>query len=176
MILILRPYRVGDDVEINGQRGIVRGLDLFTTKLIGPDGQQVFIPNGKSFGEAIINRSALGRRRIEVGFGVDYADDVETGRKLALEAAAANPRVMTDPAPWAHLTALNDISVTITLRCWVRPTDYADVLSEVMEAVKARFEAAGLSFPYPHQVAIEQRHCETSSETRSFARAEQPRQ
>jgi small conductance mechanosensitive channel len=169
MILILRPYRVGDDVEINGHKGIVRGLDLFSTKLVGPDGQQVFIPNGRSFGEAIVNRTALGYRRIEVGFGVGYSDDLEKGREAVLAAAAANPKILTDPPPWAHLTAMNDSSVTITLRAWVRPTDYNNTLSEVMEAAKRALETAGLSFPYPHQVAITDEPRDGREEPRSFA-------
>jgi small conductance mechanosensitive channel len=154
MILILRPYRDGDDVIIDGQKGVVSSLDLFATKLVAPDGQQVFVPNGKAFGEVIQNYTALGRRRIELAFGVDYADDLARGRMIAIETARAHPKVLADPAPWAHVTALADSAVTITLRCWVRPSDYGDTYSELIEQVKAAFEAAGLTFPYPHQVAV----------------------
>jgi small conductance mechanosensitive channel len=155
MILILRPYRVGDDVIINGQKGVVRALDLFATKLVAPEGQQVFVPNGKAFGEMIQNYTALGRRRIELAFGVDYADDLARGRRIAVETAKAHPKVLADPAPWAHVTALADSAVTITLRCWVRPSDYNDTFPDLIEQVKAAFEAAGLTFPYPHQVAVD---------------------
>ena len=90
IILILRSYRVGDEVIINGQKGVVRSLDLFATKLVGPEGQQIFMPNGKAFGEMIQNYTALGRRRIELAFGVDYADDLARGRLIAVETARAH--------------------------------------------------------------------------------------
>jgi small conductance mechanosensitive channel len=154
MILILRPYRVGDTVVINGQTGEVRSFDLFVTRLTGPDGQQVFMPNGKAFSETILNYSTLGRRRIQLDFGVDYSDDLGRGRRIAIAVASAHPKVLSDPAPWAHVTALDESSVKITLRAWALPMDYGEVYSDLIMQVKAAFEDSGLSFPYPHQVSV----------------------
>ena len=154
MILVLRPYRVGDNVVINGQSGVVRSIDLFATKLTGFDGEQIFMPNGKAFGDTIQNRTVLGKRRITLSFGIDYEDDVERGRQVSLDTIRVHPKVMDDPAPWAHLTGLNDSSVSLTVRAWVKPSDYVTVQAELLESIKSALEAAGLSFPYPHQVDV----------------------
>ncbi len=155
MILILRPYRIGDEVVINGRQGVVKGLDLFATRLADPDNLAVFVPNAKAFGEIIVNNTSTAARRIQLDFTIDYDDDVQAARRLALAVATADPRVLAKPAPWAHLTALQDSGVTVTLRAWTTPGDWGEARSDLMAEVKARFEAAGLTFPYPHQVAVE---------------------
>jgi small conductance mechanosensitive channel len=154
MILLLRPYRVGDRVELNGKVGTVAHLDLFNTKLLDYDGMIVYLPNGKVFGETIVNLSQSGRRRIELTVGVDYDDDLDTALKLLQDAAASDPRVRADPKPWAKVTNLGDSAVNVTLRCWTSPDDWNDAKFDLTKAIKETFEQAGLSFPYPHQVAI----------------------
>jgi small conductance mechanosensitive channel len=155
MILLQRPYRVGDRVELNGKSGKVAHLDLFNTKLADYDGMTVYLPNGKVFGDTIINLTQSGRRRVELVFGIDYEDDPDTALRLLLETAAADQRVRTDPAPWAKVTKLADSDVEVTLRCWTSPDDWSDVKFDLTKQVKTAFEAAGLSFPYPHQVTVE---------------------
>jgi small conductance mechanosensitive channel len=155
MILLLRPYRTGDRVELNGKQGRVSGLDLFNTKLAGYDGLTLYLPNGKVFGDMIINISQSGRRRIELTFGVDYQDDLDLALATLLELAKAEPRVLVDPAPWAKVTATGDSSVQVMLRCWAAPEDWTDAGYDLTKRVKEAFESRGLSFPYPHQVAIE---------------------
>ena len=154
LILILRPYRIGDDVEINGRRGVVRALDLFATRLASPDSVQIFVPNGKAFGDPIVNFTTLGRRRIELDFGVDYEDDLRKGLALMIEAARADPRVLPDPPPWANVTELKDSAVNLSLKVWTPPGVWQDVRSDLIERIKRDFEREGLSFPYPHQVAV----------------------
>jgi len=155
MILLLRPYRVGDSVELNGRQGRVASMDLFNTKVIDYNGLTVYLPNGKVFGDMIVNLSQAGRRRIDLSFGVDYEDDLDLALALLTELAAADPRVLKTPAPWARVTGLADSSVTVTLRCWATPEDWGDLGPDLIKRVKETFEARGLSFPYPHQVAIE---------------------
>lgn len=155
MILLLRPYRVGDNVELNGRQGKVVDLDLFNTKVVDFDGLTLFFPNGKVFGELIVNMSQSGRRRIDLTFGVDYEDDLDLALRLLVECARADDRVMAEPAPWAKVTSLGDSAVNVTLRCWSTPPDWQNTRCDLTKAVKERLEAAGLSFPYPHQVAIE---------------------
>lgn len=155
MILLLRPYRAGDRVELNGRQGRVVGMDLFNTKLIGYDGLTLYLPNGKVFGDMIVNISQAGRRRIELIFGVDYEDDLDLALATLLELAGGDPRVLRDPPPWAKVTATADSAVQVMLRCWSSPEDWIDVGYDLTKRVKETFEARGLSFPYPHQVAIE---------------------
>lgn len=157
MILLLRPYRTGDRVELNGRQGVVTGLDLFNTELRDYDGLTLYLPNGKVFGEMIVNITQAGRRRIDLTFGIDYADDVDIALRLLKEIAGAEPRVFPEPAPWAKVTALADSSVSVTLRCWAKPDDWQDAKFDLTRQVKQTFEANGLSFPYPHQVSIERR-------------------
>lgn len=155
MIVLLRPYRVGDKVELNGRQGKVVDLDLFNTKVIDFDGLTLYLPNGKVFGEMIVNMSQSGHRRIELMFGIDYEDDLDIALRLLIECATADARVLADPSPWAKVTGLADSAVNVTLRCWTNPNDYTDARFDLTKAVKETFEAHGLSFPYPHQVAIE---------------------
>lgn len=155
MILLLRPYRTGDRVELSGKQGRIAGTDLFNTRLAGYDGLTLYLPNGKVFGDMIVNFSQSGRRRIELTFGVDYEDDLDLALATLIELARAEPRVLADPPPWAKVTATADSSVQVTLRCWTSPEDWSDTGFDLTKQVKETFEARGLSFPYPHQVTIE---------------------
>ncbi|WP_309644594.1 mechanosensitive ion channel family protein [Phenylobacterium sp.] len=155
MILLLRPYRIGDKVELNGKQGVVKGLDLFNTEVVDYDGLTIFFPNGKVFGDTIVNITRLGRRRLEIVVGIDYDDDVDVAIALMLELAGADRRVLATPAPWAKVTALADSSVNVTLRCWTSPDDWMNTRFDLLKLIKQAFEARGLSFPYPHQVSIE---------------------
>lgn len=155
MLLVLRPYRIGDVVAINGKVGTVKRLDLFMTELTDLDNLAIFMPNGKVFGEMIINYSTPRTRRIELTFGVDYQDDLDRAEALLIQCAKADPRVLAEPAPWAAVTALEASSVTLTLRVWTINADAWAVRYALIKSVKQTLEAAGLSFPYPHQVAVE---------------------
>jgi small conductance mechanosensitive channel len=155
MLLLLRPYRAGDKVELNGRQGKVVGMDLFNTKLLDYDGLTLFLPNGKVFGDMIVNISQSGRRRIELVFGVDYDDDLNVALETLLEIADAEPRVLKDPKPWAKVTATADSAVNVTLRCWTKTDAWIDTRFDLIKQVKETFEARGLSFPYPHQVSID---------------------
>lgn len=154
MLLLQRPYRIGDRVELNGRQGVVAGIDLFNTRLLDYDGLTLFLPNGKVFGDMIVNISRAGRRRIDLVFGVDYDDDLDLALATLLEVAGADPRVMVEPRPWSRVTALADSSVSVTLRCWCDPDVWMDTRFDLVKAVKEAFDARGLSFPYPHQVSL----------------------
>lgn len=155
MILLLRPYRVGDKVELNGRQGKVVDLDLFNTKVVDYDGLTLYLPNGKIFGDMIVNISQSGRRRIDLTFGVDYEDDLDLAIALLLRIAAADSRVLPDPAPWSKVTGLGDSAVNVALRCWTASNDWADTRFDLTKTVKETFEREGLSFPYPHQVEVQ---------------------
>lgn len=157
MILLLRPYRIGDRVVISGVQGVVRGLDLFVTRVHDYDNSVVFIPNAKAFGDVIVNLSLLENRRIVMDFGIDYADDVDLALALLIETAKADTRVEAKPPPWAKVTGLNNSTVTVTLRAWTSPEGYTDTRFDLIKQVKAVFEREGLTFAYPHQVTVESR-------------------
>ena len=154
LILVFRPFRVGDRVCIAGREGTVRALDLLTTELSDPSNVRVVVPNGKVFGDVIVNYTHHENRRIELDFGVDFEDDIDRALELLLEIAAADPRVMQQPKPWAKLTKIGDSSVTVTLRAWMTPVDYWDGRFDLLKAVLDRFTTEGLHFPYPHQVSL----------------------
>jgi len=162
MILLLRPYRIGDTVELSGRLGKVVDLDLFNTRLVDFDGLTLYLPNGKIFGDLIVNLSQSGHRRIDVAFGIDYADDLDKAIALLLRIAGRERRVLAEPAPWAKMTGLGDSAVNVTLRCWTAPADWVDTKFDLMKQVKETFEAEGLRFPYPHQVAVPWAHDEGS--------------
>ena len=152
MILMLRPYRVGDRVELQGRSGKVSDLDLFHTKITDYDGMTLVYPNGKVFGDLIVNVDHSGRRRIDLAFGIDYDDDLDLALKLLMQCADAEERVMKDPAPWSRVSGLGDNAVNVTLRCWTTPGDWQNVKCDLIKVVKERFEAEGLSFPFPQRV------------------------
>lgn len=154
MILLLRPYRAGDRVELGGRQGRVQGLDLFNTKLLGYDGLTVYLPNGKVFGDTIVNISQGGRRRVDVVFGVDYEDDLDLALEILLEAARGDARVQPTPEPWAKVTASLDSAMEVTLRCWTSTDDWQDVRFDLIKQIKETFDARGVSIPYPHQVEM----------------------
>jgi len=154
MILLLRPYRTGDRVELNGRQGKVAGMDLFNTKIIDYDGLTVFLPNGKVFGDMIVNVDQEGRRRIELTFGVDYEDDLDAALAALIELAESEPRVLADPPPWAKVTGMGDWSIDVTVRCWTASDDWVDTKFDLIKRGKALLEERGLNFPYPHQVEI----------------------
>jgi small conductance mechanosensitive channel len=154
MILLLRPYRIGDRVQVAGVVGRVRGLDLFVTRLHDLDNSVVFIPNSKAFGDVIINYSMPEHRRIVMEFRIDFADDVDLALALLIHAAQTDERIVDDPPPWAKVTQLGDSTVTVTLRAWTSPEGYIDTRFDLIKDIKAAFEANGLTFAYPHQVAV----------------------
>ena len=154
LILLFRPFRVGDRVCIAGKEGTVRALDMLTTEISDPENVRVIVPNGKVFGDVIINYPHHENRRIELHFGIDFEDDVDRALQLLIETAEADPRVMKQPKPWAKLTKIGDSTVTVTLRAWMTPADYWDGRFDLTKAVFDRFLAEGLHFPYPHQVGL----------------------
>lgn len=166
MILLLRPYRVGDHVELSGRQGTVTAIDLFNTRLAEFEGMTLYVPNGKVFGDLIVNFSKSGRRRFELTFTVDYEDDLDLALEKMLEVARADPRVLRDPEPWAKVTATADSGVNVSMRCWASTADWFNTKWDLLKAVKETFDAAGLRFPYPHQVQVDRAPREVTAKVR----------
>ncbi|RZJ85783.1 MAG: mechanosensitive ion channel family protein, partial [Brevundimonas sp.] len=152
--LILRPYRVGDVVDIGGRAGTVQRLDLFLTQMSDANNVKIVVPNSKVFGDTILNLSGQRTRRMELKIGVGYGDNLNTAREALIGAAAAHELVLVDPAPWAGVTALLDSSVEMTLQAWTKSEDYWQTKADVLQAAKEALDAADIEIPFPHQVAV----------------------
>jgi len=156
MLMLFKPYKVGDEVEVGGARGKVRHIELTATRLTTTDNIDVIVANGKVWGGVIKNYTSMGPRRFDKDFGISYNGDIDTAIKAITAAAAANPRVHADPAPWAKVVNLGDSSVDIQLRAWCDAADYKALSTEISQPVKEALDAAGVEIPYPHEVKIKQ--------------------
>ena len=154
VLLVLRPYRVGDVIEVGGQGGVVQRLDLFVTQLSNANNHKIVVPNAKVLGDVIINVTGQQTRRIEVGFQVGYGADLERVKSLLRLVAAGHEKVLPDPAPWAGVTALLDSAVEVTLQAWTRSDDWWQTRSDLLQQVKEGLDQAGIEIPFPHQVAV----------------------
>lgn len=154
MLLILRPYRVGDVVDIGGRAGTVQRLDLFLTQMSDANNVKIVVPNSKVFGDTILNLSGQRTRRMELKIGVGYGDNLNTAREALIAAAAAHEKVLPEPAPWAGVTNLLDSSVEMTLQAWTKSEDYWQTKADVLQAAKEALDAADIEIPFPHQVAV----------------------
>ncbi|HZV85499.1 MAG TPA: mechanosensitive ion channel family protein [Brevundimonas sp.] len=154
MLLILRPYRVGDLIDVGGRVGKVERLDLFLTQMTDANNVKIVVPNSKVFGDTIMNLSGQHTRRIELKLGVGYGGDLNTAGEVLIAAASAHDKVLADPAPWAGVTALRDSSVEMTLQAWTLSDDYWQARADVLQAAKEALDAADIEIPFPHQVAV----------------------
>ncbi|WP_304582287.1 mechanosensitive ion channel family protein [uncultured Alistipes sp.] len=149
MILLMKPYRVGDFISAQGQSGTVREIKLFSTVITTGDNQTIYIPNNVIATAIIDNYSTADVRRVDWTVGISYGDSVETARKALLEILAADSRVLAEPAPVVWVAALADSSVNLTIRAWVRNADYWDVFFQNNELFYNRLPEHGISFPFP---------------------------
>lgn len=154
MLLVLRPYQVGDYVEIAGKQGVVRSLKLFTTELDTLDNVRVTAPNGKVFGELITNFTAHGQRRVDVIVGVDLEEDLERALVLLRAIADEHPRVLKTPEPLAEVTEVADGRALIALRAWAARDDHGPVRSDLFVQARKVLTAAGIAPAYPRQRAV----------------------
>lgn len=151
MLLIYRPFDVGDVVEVGGVSGKIDQVSLVSTTIRTFDNKVVLVPNKKVWGEVITNASASARRRVDMVFGIGYDDDVAKAKSILEGIVGANDKVLADPEPVVQMHELADSSVNFICRPWVATADYWDVHWEVTRKVKEEFDAAGISIPYPQQ-------------------------
>lgn len=151
MLLIFRPFTVGDLIDAGGTEGIVESIGLFATTLNSLDHVRIEVPNGGIFGQTIKNYTANDTRRIDLVIGVSYDDDLGSAQATMSGILAADARVLADPAPTVEVLELGDSSVNFVVRPWVRTDDYWPARFALTRALKEGIEAAGLSFPYPQR-------------------------
>ncbi len=151
LIVLFRPYRVGDFIEAAGVSGSVEQVQILTTMLKTPDNKQIIVPNSQVMNSIITNYSAKDTRRVDMVVGVSYSDDLDKVRGVLEDLVAAEERILDDPACTIAVTALADSSVNFVLRPWVKTADYWGVWFDMTEAIKKRFDQEGISFPFPQQ-------------------------
>ncbi|WP_298743062.1 mechanosensitive ion channel family protein [uncultured Brevundimonas sp.] len=154
LLLVLRPYKVGDVIDVGGVAGSVQRLDLFTTQMANANNHKIVVPNSKVLGDVILNLSGQRTRRVEINFTVGYGEDLNAARGVLEAVAQGHDKVLPDPAPWTGVTALLDSAVQITLQAWVNSDDWWQTQADLMQGGKEAIDAAGIEIPFPHQVAV----------------------
>lgn len=149
MILLFKPYKVGDVIEAQGYVGAVKEIQIFITVLTTPDNKTVLIPNGPLATGSMINYSTQSTRRVDWTFGIAYGDDIDKAYSVLRNLIAADDRILKDPEPFMALHALADSSVNIVVRVWVNSPDYWAVFFRMNEQVYKTFPKEGLSIPFP---------------------------
>ncbi len=151
MILIQRPFRVGEVITAGIVNGDVVGIGLFTTEVLQPDGVYVMVPNNELWNKPIVNFSRMPTRRFELLIGIGYSDSIDQARKELLSLADSDQRVLAEPAPVVFVSALADSAVTIGLRVWCKTEDYLGLSWALTEAAKTRFAEVGITIPFPQR-------------------------
>lgn len=149
LLIIFRPFATGHFVDAAGTSGVVESITLFTSTLVTPDNREVIVPNSAIYTDNITNFSARPLRRVDMVFGVSYADDLRQVRELLEQIVAADPRILADPAPAIVVGELADSSVNFFVQPWVNNADYWDVKWAITEQVKLAFDKHGITIPYP---------------------------
>lgn len=169
MLIIFKPFKKGDFIDAGGAMGVVENITIFTTVMTTPDNKEIIVPNGAIIGGNITNFSARATRRVDMTFGVSYGDDLKQAKAILEDIIASDSRVLSEPAPVITVGALADSSVNFLVRPWVNSADYWAVLWETTEAVKLRFDEAGISIPFPqmelHMAGSEAANDEAKSES-----------
>lgn len=151
LILFLRPFRAGDYIEAQGIAGTVESIQIFHTILRTADNKVIILPNGALSNGSITNYSTKPTRRVDINVGIDYGDDIKKARAILLSLAAADERVLKDPAAVVYMTSLGDNSVNMSLRMWTKSADFWGVFFDIQEQMKEAFDREGISFPFPQR-------------------------
>ena len=148
IIVIVRPFKLGDYIEAQGEGGTVEDIRIFFTYIVTPDNRTVMIPNGVLANGVIRNNSMKDRRRVDFNFNVAYNSDLKLVKETLLELVNADDRVLKDPAPFAQISKYGESSITFTVRAWAKSTDYWPLYFSIMENVKMKFDEVGIVIPF----------------------------
>ncbi|GLQ92671.1 mechanosensitive ion channel family protein [Dyella acidisoli] len=151
LLIVFRPFKVGDFISAGGVDGTVQGINLMHTQLIFADNREAFVPNAKIGADAIVNFSRRGTRRFELRVGISYDDDIGTAIAVVRRLFAADPRILKDPAPTVWTDSLGDSAVYLLLRGHAAVDDFWPAQTDLLRAVKENFQAEGIHMPYPHR-------------------------
>lgn len=151
LLIVFRPFKVGDFVDAGGIAGIVEEIQIFSTQMRSGDNKQIIVPNGQIMGTTITNYSAKPTRRVDLVIGVSYSDDLQNVRAVLQDILGTDERILPEPAPTIAVLALGESSVDFAVRPWVKNGDYWPVLFDLQEAIKVRFDQEGISIPFPQR-------------------------
>ncbi|HEY5649390.1 MAG TPA: mechanosensitive ion channel domain-containing protein [Nitrospiria bacterium] len=151
LLILFRPFKVGDFIEAAGVVGSVEEIQVFTTHLKTPDNKKIIVPNSKLTSDNIINYSANDTRRVDMTFGVGYGDNLDKVKTIISDVLTKDGRVLKDPAPTVALSELADSSVNFVVRPWVKSEDYWGVMFDTQETMKKRFDEEGINIPFPQR-------------------------
>ena len=151
MLLILRPFKIGDYIDAEGVSGTVEEIGLFSTEFVTFDGLYLVVPNNQIWTKAIVNYSRLPTRRLDLVLGIAYGDDIDKAQAVLLDLLEGDQRVLRDPAPQVLVAALADSSVNLNLRCWAKTDDFWALQFDLNKLAKEQVEAAGCSIPFPQR-------------------------
>lgn len=151
VVLILKPFRVGDVIETSDATGTVTEIQIFHTYLKTFDNKMVVLPNGRISSDRVTNYNVLPQRRVDFVFGIGYNDDLKQAKALLMEVIEKNEKILKDPAPFIGLNELGESSVNLVVRVWANTPDYWEVYFYMMEEVKTAFDTNGISIPFPQR-------------------------
>ena len=151
LILLFRPYKVGDVIEAQGYLGTVHAIQIFNTIMKTFDNKTIIVPNGDISNSSLVNYSTEPRRRVDMSFGIGYGDDIDKARQVINEQISKDERILKDPAPVVRVSELGDSSVNFVVRVWCEAANYWDIYFDMHENVKKQFDANGVSIPFPQR-------------------------
>jgi len=152
LIMIFKPFKIGDLIEAQGEIGAVKEIEIFTTKLTGLSNKEIIIPNGSLSNGNIVNYSTEGTRRVDLVIGVSYDADIKKTKEVLMDVLTSHPKILKDPAPTVNVSELADSSVNFVVRPWSTTADYWEVYFGITENAKIALDKAGIEIPYPQVV------------------------
>ena len=151
MLIVFKPFKLGDLVTAGGSTGVVEGIQIFNTIMRTGDNQEIIIPNGHIYGASIINMSKRDTRRIDLVIGIGYEDNIGKAKQIIEDIISKNSLILTDPAPTIMVLELGESSIDLAVRPWVNTGDYWPVRAELLQTIKETFDEQGISIPYPQR-------------------------
>lgn len=157
MLILIRPFRIGDFVDLSGHLGTATDLNLFMTELTTVDNVKIVVPNGQVWNSAITNYSAYPTRRCDITFEIDYEADVDKAMKIILDHAKQDSRFLDDPEPMVRVSGWGESAIELSFRGWTNADDLWEARWAMLKEVKQAFDQAGISIPFPHRVMVEKK-------------------
>jgi len=151
LILLLKPFKVGDFIDTGSHSGTVREIQIFYTYITTPTNQEIIVPNGDLSNNAVKNFSFHDTRRVDFTFGIGYNDNIDQAKEILMKLITEEAKALKDPAPIVFIENLNDSSVDFRVRAWCQSSDYWDIVNSMSEKVKKSFDSAGVSIPFPQR-------------------------
>lgn len=149
LLLVFKPYKVGDLIESQGKLGVVKEIQIFTTILLNPQNKTIILPNGAVSNGDITNYTTEGRIRVDLTVGISYESDIKKAKQILMDVMEGDERVLKDPAPFVGVSELGDSSVNLAVRPWTAPTHYWDIYFDTLENCKHALDKNGVTIPFP---------------------------